>query len=402
VIPTQLSFDNVTLLFPKKLNWEKWKQQKSDIPFSDSVVEFLNALSSLLLKDKGIRNYTDIVTFAFFCRKANILTLKKEHSSAELRLGRGILFHVAPSNVPINFAYSLVAGLLSGNRNIVRVSAAEFPQVDIVARAIALLSEQYHTVTDRIVLVRYERSSNATTVFSAFCDVRIIWGGDETIAQIRQSPIPPRSFDVTFADRYSLAVINADELIHEPEMKKLAASFYNDTYLFDQNACSAPHLLIWLGNRENIQAAQEKFWNSVHKVVREKYELQPALAVNKLTAFYRQAVAMPVKKETSQDNLVWRVVLEKLPDNIDEFRCAGGYFTEFIASSIDEIAPIIKNKYQTLGYYGIKRDFLTNFVIGNRLPGLDRLVPIGETTSFALTWDGYDLIKTLTRRVSVM
>jgi hypothetical protein len=95
-------------------------------------------------------------------------------------------------------------------------------------------------------------------------------------------------------------------------------------------------------------------------------------------------------------------VLEKLPDNIDEFRCAGGYFTEFIASSIDEIAPIIKNKYQTLGYYGIKRDFLTNFVIGNRLPGLDRLVPIGETTSFALTWDGYDLIKTLTRRVSVM
>jgi len=40
VIPTQLSFDNVTLLFPKKLNWEKWKQQKSDIPFSDSVVEF--------------------------------------------------------------------------------------------------------------------------------------------------------------------------------------------------------------------------------------------------------------------------------------------------------------------------------------------------------------------------
>lgn len=402
MIPMQSSFDNVTLLFPKELNWEKWKYQKSDIPFSDSVVEFLNALSASLLKDKGARNHTDVVTFAFFCRKANILTLKKEHSSAELRLGRGILFHVAPSNVPINFGYSLVAGLLSGNRNVVRVSAKEFPQVDIVARAIALLSEKYQNVTDRIVLVRYERSSNATTAFSAVCDVRIIWGGDETIAQIRQSPIPPRSFDVTFADRYSLAVINADKLIHEQEMRKLATSFYYDTYLFDQNACSAPHLLIWLGDRENILVAQERFWTSVHEVVQGRYELQPGLAVNKLAAFYLQAVAMPVKKKASPNNLVWRVALEELPGNIDEFHCAGGYFTEYIASSIDEIAPIIKNKYQTLAYYGINRDLLTNFVIGNRLPGLDRLVPIGETTAFALTWDGYDLIKTLTRRVSVI
>lgn len=402
MIPMQSSFDNVTLLFPNELNWEKWKHQKSDIPFSDPVVEFLNALSALLLKDKGAKNYPDVVTFAFFCRKANILALKKEHSSAELRLGRGILFHIAPSNVPINFGYSLVAGLLSGNRNVVRVSAKEFPQVDIVARAIALLSEKYQNVTDRIVLVRYERSSNATTAFSAVCDVRIIWGGDETIAQIRQSSIPPRSFDVTFADRYSLAVINADKLIHEPEMRKLATSFYYDTYLFDQNACSAPHLLIWLGDRENIRVAQERFWTSVHEVVREKYELQPVLAVNKLAAFYLQAVAMPVKKESFPNNLVWRVALEDLLGNIDDFRCAGGYFTEYIASSIDEIAPIINNKYQTLAYYGINRDLLTNFVIGNRLPGLDRLVPIGETTAFALTWDGYDLIKTLTRRVSVI
>ena len=39
--------------------------------------------------------------------------LKKEYKKDEsLRLGRGIIFHIAPSNVPINFAYSLVAGLL--------------------------------------------------------------------------------------------------------------------------------------------------------------------------------------------------------------------------------------------------------------------------------------------------
>ena len=398
----QKSFANVINLFPKELDWERWKQQKSDIPFSDAVIEFFNALSALLIKDKEVRNYPDVVTFAFFCRKANILSLKKIYGSEELRLGRGIIFHVAPSNVPINFGYSLVAGLLSGNRNVVRVSTQKFPQVDIVARAIEVLSERYRNVTDKIVLVRYERSSDATTAFSKFCDVRIIWGGDTTIAQIRESPIPPRAFDVTFADRYSLAVINADALIHEREMRKFAELFYNDTYLFDQNACTAPHLMVWLGDRDNVHVAQDSFWNIVHEVVREKYDLQQVLAVNKLSAFYRQAVAMSVKKEATQDNFVLRVAFEELPENIDEFRCAGGYFTEYIASSLDEIAPIIKNKYQTLAYYGISREELTNFVLSNRLPGLDRLVSIGTTLDFSLTWDGYDLIRTLTRRISVL
>ena len=39
-------------------------------------------------------------------------------------------------------------------------------------------------------------------------DVRIIWGGDNTIDQIRKNKIPPRSFDLTFADRYSFCIIN--------------------------------------------------------------------------------------------------------------------------------------------------------------------------------------------------
>ncbi len=398
----QKNLADVITLFPKELNWEIWKQQKCDIPFLDSVIEFLNSLSALLLKKKETRNYPDVATFAFFCRKANILMLKKKYDAETLRLGRGTIFHIAPSNVPVNFAYSLVVGLLSGNINIVRVATQQFPQVDIIVSAIGALSNQYKDVTDRIVLVRYERGSRATATFSTFCDVRIIWGGDETIAQIRQSMIPSRAFDVTFADRYSLAIINADALIHEPDIKKLTELFYNDTYLFDQNACTAPHLLVWLGDRANIQVAQEKFWNGFYEVVKEKYNLQPVLAVNKLATFFRQAVAMPVKKEDTQDNLIWRVALEKLPENIDEFRCTGGYFTEFIASSLEEIAPIIKKKYQTMAYYGLFQDMLTNFVLENRLQGLDRIVPIGETTSFSLNWDGYDLIKTLTRKVSVL
>lgn len=131
VIPMQQSSDYI-LLFPQEIDWEKFTQYHPDEPFSDGVIEFLNALSSVLLKDHRSRMFPDVITFAFFCRRANLIALKERYMQDEQRLGRGILFHIAPSNVPINFGYSLVAGLLAGNANVVRVSGKQFTQVDLI------------------------------------------------------------------------------------------------------------------------------------------------------------------------------------------------------------------------------------------------------------------------------
>ena len=126
------------------------------------------------------------------------------------------------------------------------------------------------------------------------------------------------------------------------------------------------------------------------------------LAIDKLTAFYKQSVNMSIKKENTCDNSLIRLKLKELPDNIDDFRCAGGYFSEYTVNNIDEIAPIVKDKYQTLAYWGFKKECLLNFIIHNRLIGIDRVVPLGETTSFSLTWDGYNLIDTLSRECTIL
>lgn len=397
---------NLRLLFPASIEWDQWQQYKPDIPFSEVVIEYLNVLSASLLKDRLSRLYPDVITFAFFCRKANLLAQKKKYiRCGELRLGRGILFHIAPSNVPINFGYSLVAGLLSGNYNIVRVSSKDFPQVDLIIRHMLDLDEAcvYKEVSRRLALVKYDHTGNATDFFSSFCNVRIIWGGDSTIAQIRKSTIPARSFDVTFADRYSMAVIQANELVKVDDkiIKSLAEGFYNDTYLFDQNACSAPHLIVWLGSNENVAISKKLFWGAVHKIVNKKYEFQSVLAVDKLTAFYRQSVNMSIEREHVQDNKLILVNMKELDTRIDDYRCAGGYFSEYIADKLDDIVPIIKNKYQTLAYYGFTKEALERFVTQNRIKGIDRIVPFGETTSFSLTWDGYNLIETLSRECPI-
>jgi hypothetical protein len=395
-------FDNITFLFPKNTSVEELQNISSIQPFSDESVAFLNSLSRELSKNPQIRNYPDVATFAFFCRKGNILQIKKQYEDKDtLRLGRGIIFHIAPSNVPVNFAYSLLFGFLTGNVNIVRVPSKDFEQVEIICNAILSLSKKtkFQSCTNRINLVRYARTSSATKLFSSICDARIIWGGDEAIAQIRKNSIPARAFDVTFADRYSFCIINANHYITEQEVEKIALGFYNDTYLFDQNACTSPHLVVWLGTKENVKAAKTIFWDKLYDVLQEKHiQIQPVIAVDKLTALYNQAIHSDgVCQMKPLDNLLWRIQLDTLPHQIDEYRCSSGYFSEYHASSLSELSSIVNRKYQTLAYYGFDKKELTNFITRSKISGIDRIVPIGRTSDFSPIWDGYNLISTLTR-----
>lgn len=391
-------------LFNQYRSDEEFQQSYPLSPFSDEVIFYLNELSSILLRMPEVRHYPDVVTFAFFCRKANLLHLQKEHATNSLRLGRGLVFHIAPSNVPVNFAYSLICGLLAGNNNIVRLPGKQFRQVDLIVEALRTLSadERFDMVSRMVHLIKYDRGGIETTTYSALADVRVIWGGDETIRTIRQSPLPPRSYDIAFADRYSVCVLNAISILEEPSLDKIVEGFYNDTYLFDQNACSAPQLMVWVGTENKIEKAKEYFWTALQQYVDRKYKLEPILAVDKLSAFYRQAILSDVVKEENKNNNLWRVRLRELSADISQYRCAGGYFSEYSTTDFNDLASIVTTKYQTLAYFGFSKDELQQFVLNNHIKGIDRIVPIGKTTDFSLIWDGYDLITMLSREISIL
>ena len=230
-------------------------------PFDDTVIEFLSALSKDLMKAPEAKKYPEVITFAFFCRKGNLLQLKKAYEDRISNwVGRGLAFHIAPSNVPVNFAYTLISGLLAGNANIVKASSRDFEQVRIISSAIARTAEQFPEMAPYATVVIYDRNrQDLTEYFSAACNVRVIWGGDRTIASVRRAPILPRTVELCLADRYSLAVISAEAILSasEEEMKALAQGFYNDTYLYDQNACTSPRLIYWLGGNKQADEAKK-------------------------------------------------------------------------------------------------------------------------------------------------
>ncbi|MBT3295042.1 MAG: acyl-CoA reductase [Verrucomicrobia bacterium] len=384
---------------------ERFRALATMPPFSDEVIAYLDALSRELNNHPRLRRFPDVASLAFYCRKANLLQLKDGYGKAsEMSLGRGVVFHIAPSNVPVNFAYSLLVGLLSGNANIVRAPTKEFEQVSIIVDAIRSLSARgnHPLISERIIIVRYDRQSQATHYFSSLCDVRVIWGGDETIKRVRESVLPPRSFDIAFADRYSICVINADAFVHEDAPERIATGFYNDTYLSDQNACTSPHLVVWIGEEANVSKAQSVFWKALHRLVKERYRLPPVLAMDKLVGFCKQAIRLKdIERVKAEDNLIWRVHVADLPPDIDAFRCKAGYFSEYHAADIAALSKIINRKYQTLAYYGLSKQDLEAFFNQEKPCGIDRMVPIGSTMDFSLVWDGHDLIRMLSRACTV-
>jgi len=367
--------------------------------FDEKVTTFLDKVSKYLMRDPEAKAYPEIITLGFWIRKANLSELQSKivWQDNVIAIGRGVAFHVAPSNVPVNYMYSLITGLLSGNANIVKVPSKDFDQVRIINNAISKALDEYPEMKPYIVLVRYGHEKDVNDSFSAVCDTRIIWGGDETIATFRESPIAARTTEIAFADRYSLAVIDSDDYLKTEDKARVANDFFNDTYLTDQNACTSPRTVVWTGSKK--EEAKEEFWKHMHALLKEKYQLQPVQAVNKLTSLYILASEVEgIKKEESPDNLIFRIKVNSVDDDLMNYRDNSGFFFEYDCDNLEDIIPLCNNTHcQTIGYLGDGNIFRP--LVESGLKGVDRIVPMGKTMDFEFIWDGYDLIRTMTRSI---
>jgi hypothetical protein len=372
-------------------------------PFSEHVIKFLENLSNELILKKDLKNYPDLKALSFWCRKKNILKLKKEFLTSNNKIGLGLAFHITPSNIATNFAYSLIFGLLSGNSNIVKAPSREFEEITIICKIIQKILKKKNTfLKNKITIIRYKNNDLLTKKFSMNCNARLIWGGDKTINDIKSFKTNERTLDITFADRYSFCIIDQSKIsnLSNFELKNLVKKFYNDTYLVDQNACSSPHLIIWTGKKN--KNSKELFWKELYNIVKIKYELTESAPAEKYNNLCKYILNLKnIANVKTYENLIYKIKLNKLTLDNDSFRGKWGLFFEYELKDINHLKKFINNKYQTLTYYGVDKMILKNFVFKNNLKGIDRIVPIGQSLNMGLLWDGYNIPNILSRGVEI-
>jgi hypothetical protein len=375
-------------------------------PFNNDVVAFVVSLSQKLLSDKETKKMSELVALAFWMRRKNILELKEDfyRRAENSLLPRGLAFHIVPSNVDTIFIYSLFLSMFCGNSNIVRLSSQFNPQVEALVRILNESLVDFPILAERMLLVRYDHNDEITEFFSKICDLRMIWGGDETIRRIRKLPLSPGAKELTFADRFSLAVLDSKSYNEYEQKDGLISAFFNDTYWFNQMACSSPRLICWVGdNLEETLQAQDDFWLRLHQyILSHTPEIAPFALMDKyLTQCIYAVEASHLSIIQTGNNFITRIQISYGEDFNRDLHCGNGLFIETRLDKLEDLVNIIERKDQTLTAFGFSNETLIDFVENKRPRGIDRIVPFGEALSFSSVWDGYDLLFEMTRSVTV-
>ena len=368
--------------------------------FDDDIILLLNEISKKILNSKKCQKFPDLISFGFWCRANNIKTIFNNYSFFKNRMGRGTVLHITPSNVPTNFAYSMIFGLLSGNNNIIRLPSKNFFQVELLCDILKKLSKKknFQKSFKRLLLIKYDNSDYISSELSSNVEARVIWGGDNTINKFKTFRTKPRCIDLSFANRYSISLIDSNKLgkLSSKDLTILTKKFYNDTYTMDQFGCSSPNSVFWLG-KNNF--AKKKFWFELKKIVDKEYHLDLSGANKKISNLMNHTLGKNkgIKANIKNFNLI---TLKSKKLNFDNFENINfGTFLEININSLDNLKKYTSEKLQTITYYGTDFESIKKFIIKNKIKGIDRIVPIGRAFDLTPEWDGIDIISTLSRTI---
>jgi len=378
-------------------------------PFAPETLAFCGELASALSRSPEARGSGELQALAFWIRRAELQRLRDQFDALRTErtrlVPRGLVFHLPPSNVDTMFAYSWVLSLLVGNRNVVRLSERRSRQSAAICAIVARLlqAREFETVRRTTAIVTYGHDTAVTQALSAVADVRVIWGGDRTVNDIRAVRLPPHARELTFVDRSSLCVIAAVRYLalDDDGRQGLAARFYNDVYWFDQGACSSPRLVVWCGGADAAQRASRLFFSELRRVTAErKYLVKTATALNKFSFACRAVLNAGVTRYERLSNAVTVLDLEDSSD-VPAEHCGAGLFFQMRVDDLSDIVRLVRRRDQTLTSFGFDFDALDRLAAALNGRGIDRLVPIGQALTFNRFWDGVDLLQELTRRVYV-
>jgi len=385
-------------------------------PFDPAALAFVEAVSTALLASSAAaRRHPELVALAYWMRRASITRLRQTVESANagrILMPRGMVFHVAPSNVDSIFVYSWFMSLLAGNANVVRLSSRASAQTGVLTNILKnlLTQDEHAAIAQRTLLVQYQAKYEINALFSSLCQVRVVWGGDATVASLREVPLPPTATELAFADKQSLALIDAFAWLAADVAQKQAAAqhFFNDVYWFNQLACSSPHQVLWLGEKDTVDTARSDFWPHVEtRIVDEgvRFEssayMQKRLTIDTLAANTETDNTLRILQ--GRNNALTRLWQER-PNESLNIRGGHGLLLESRLDDLDDLRPLLNRRIQTLSYFGINEPQWRAFFSADVEPvrGLDRVVPFGQALNFAPVWDGFDLYRSFTREIQLV
>lgn len=377
-------------------------------PFNAEILNFFQELSKELTgSSRTTEGSADAIAFGYWLRPSNLLAMQNHFQSVQVvtstrRVSAGTVFHIAPSNVEVLFAYSWAVATLCGCVSQVRVSTKHTAFTQNLIEIIEKIATKCGLVPRWSFFSAPKDEIETTAELAKNCNSIVIWGGDQTVSNIRKYTRKPDSTEVVFPDRESISVINsaAFDSSTEEELVVLASNFSKDIASFGQQACSSPKLLCWVGGSPSRQK-REWFFERVGVLISERGFSPTSSEVMARTSYVHRLAANEGSrvKLAHFNSLQVLECLDGIVPRLDHPGC--GLVIEQTVTSLKDLELFLKPGDQTISQFGyLPKDWkLPINDWGTKAP--KRIVPIGAALDFHFIWDGHDLIQEFTRGVSL-
>jgi hypothetical protein len=365
--------------------------------FTELHRKFLGMLSAEILSGHEYRAHSDLITFGFFIRAANIAHYfsSKETREGYIAVGAGVAMHIAPSNIPMNFAFSWLYGFISGCRNIVRLPSARYEQVDMFLRAFekTASSSVFKHFAETNYFFRTARESAMLDALVPSVDALLVWGGDATVDYFRKLVQSPSARQLYFPSRQSSLILhskNVIEVLGSSQKDEFLRRAYNDTFLTDCNACSSPSKVFFVGEERDSVKASELFFSYLESFVRNQEREIPI--VRRMMDSLASSGSSEGRVEFSCHGMAIRGI-RTLDGQMSIKRALrfGAFLVSFKLRFEDVLGDLSQNE-QTLIHWGFTEADLFTFVslLGPLSNSASRVVPLGSALDIGFFWEGRD------------
>ncbi|MDX2028167.1 MAG: acyl-CoA reductase [Alphaproteobacteria bacterium] len=373
-------------------------------PGSDDVKKYCGDLSALLLGSAEARSYPELQALGFWLRPASVDSMVKKFLSSP-RTAIGIAFHMPPSNVATLFGYTSSIALLCGNAVLVRLPSAENPvQTLLVSLMQEALAQNSRALRERLILLRYGHDDAVTSELSRACQLRMVWGSDETVEHISALPLPAAARHVSFGDRYSAMALKAAAWLrlNSEERNDVIKQIFNDIYVFDQLACASPRLLVWVGDEKTAAQAAEDFYPRLASCAKARgYMPGAGESIAKQNTNFLALHDLAVAAYTNYGPQLTVLALTGF-EGLSTFKKVNYGYGTLLAVRLEtlaEFAPHTEARDQTLSCWGFAEDEMQAFAGAGKRRGFDRMVAAGQALTFDPVWDGCNLFDAMTRPI---
>lgn len=316
---------------------------------------------------------------------------------------RGLVCHWLAGNVQILGMFALVQSIISKNVNLLKVSSRDdgvFTDILNEFKGVSYTSEKGHTIIGddllkTISVVYFNRNAGKLgEEMSKEADVRIAWGGRESVETVSGYPARYDAETVIFGPKLSFSVIAREDLSSVQEAKKLARKVSIDVSVFDQTGCASPHNLYI---EEDGIVSPEEFCDILGDSMK-KTELQipkPIMSPEQVSQIHSIRGVYDFKGTVKgSETMSWTILLDDL-DEIDKPVYSRVLFVHKVKSIMDSLIFIDDNT-QTIGIAAPTEKAL-EYATEATKRGVMRLPLIGRMLNFEMPWDGIILFDRLVK-----